>query len=810
VARRSSRTENTGAPAQPVAGGGRRRWLRRLRTAGLALLGLVAAAYALAWIVPLPERLSLPPSAVVEWRDGGVAHVFVSTDGRYRPEVRPEELDPAYLAALFRLEDRRFHTHLGVDPLAVARAALSNVTRGRRVSGASTLTMQLVRVLEPRPRHLGSKIVEAFRAVQLELRLSKREILAAYLQYLPFGGNVEGVEAASLAYFGHRPTALSPAEIALLLAIPQDPNRRAPGPGHEARLRAARDLVAQRLAGLGALPHGRGPDRTDAAIVAEIAATPVPAAPRPFPRAALHAAIWLRAQHPGAARVRSTLDAGTQKVADRLASGAAPELAREGIFGGAIVVVDARTGEVQALVGNLDFWDEAHGGQVIAFDAPRSPGSALKPVIYGMAIERGIAGPRTLVTDVPTSYGSYAPRNFDGKFDGLVVLEDALSRSLNVPFVNLLEQLGVESFLGKLRSMGVRSLDPRPGQYGLSAAVGGIELTPLEVAGVYTALARGGDFVELATSAGGPGAPDVRKQARGRVMAPGAAWLVAQALAIRDRPDFPERRKLTGAPDLRWKTGTSFGHRDAWAAGWSGTHAAVVWLGNVDGTPSRALVGGEVAAPILFDLLEALQDRAAPPTAQPMPADLTYVEVCALSGHVPGPACKERRLVPALRTAVPTEPCPLHRRVEVDLETGKAVTPGCRAGHPREARDYVVWPSNVRSWLRSRDRELPEPPDLHPDCARGGAHKPPSIVSPQAGQVALLAPGVPLDRQEIPLEAEGDVGKLSWFVDGEFIGSARADERLWWRPAVGRHDVVVTDEAGLSAKRELVVRERGR
>lgn len=825
MARRGSHRENAGgrgrlipfvlSVAAAIGGRGvegragpRRRWLRRLRATTLALAGLAGLAFALAWLVPLPARLSTPPSTVIEWRDGGVAHVFVAPDGRFRPEVRPEELDPQYLAALFRLEDRRFHSHLGVDPVAVVRAVISNVSRGRRVSGASTLTMQLARVLEPRPRHLGSKLVEAFRAVQLELRMSKREILAAYLQFLPFGGNVEGVEAASLAYFGHRPTALSSAEIAVLLAVPQDPNRRAPGPGHEARLRAARDRVARRLAALGALPRGRGPSRTDEQILAEVAASAVPAAPRPFPRAALHAAAWLRARSPAAARIRSTLDAGTQRVADRLAAAGARDLPREGIHGGAIVVVETRTAAVRALVGNLDFWDAEHGGQVIAFDAPRSPGSTLKPLLYGMAVERGLAGPRTLVLDVPTAYGGYAPRNFDGTFDGVVALEDALSRSLNVPFVNLLRELGVEPFLGKLRSLGVRSLDPRPGHYGLSAAVGGIELTPLEVAGVYTALARGGDALELATEEGGP---TDRARARGRAMAPGAAWLVGQALGIRDRPDFPERRRLTGAPaGIRWKTGTSFGHRDAWAAGWDATHTAVVWLGNVDATPSRSLVGGEVAAPILFDLLEALGDRAAPPAAPPQPADLTYVEVCALSGRAPTPACKERRLVPALRSAVPTEPCPYHLRMLVDLETGKAVTPGCRAGRAREVRDFVVWPSTVRSWLRSRERELGEPPELHPECIRGGARKPPSIVSPQAGQVALLVPGVALDRQEIPLEAEADVGKLSWFVDGEFVGTASADERVWWRPQVGRHQVVVTDEAGLSARRELVVRERGR
>jgi len=770
----------------------------------LALAAAAAGCLALAWLVPLPARLAEPPSLVVEWRDGGVAHVFVAPDGRWRPEVRPEEVDPGYLAALLRLEDRRFHAHPGVDPIAVVRAAATNLARGRRVSGASTLTMQLARVLEPRPRTLVSKAIEALRAVQLELRLGKQRILAAYLQFAPFGGPLEGIEAASLAWFGHRPTALSPAEVATLLAVPQDPNRRAPGPGREERLRAARDQVARRLAALGALPRPRGAAASDAEILAEIAAAPVPAGPRPFPRLAPHAAIWLRSQEPGRSRIRTTLDAGAQRLAAQVAASAAPELRRQGIHNGALVVLESRSGELRALVGNLDFWDASHGGQIVAFAEPRSPGSALKPVLYAMALERGLAGPRTLVPDVPLLFGSYAPRNFEARFEGLVPLEEALARSLNVPFVALLRDLGVEPFLGRLRALGVRSLDPRPGHYGLSAAVGGLELTPLELGGVYAALARGGEWIEPRLL---PGPPQ-----KGRGFAPGAAWLAGQALALRDRPDFPSRRQLTGAPPhVHWKTGTSFGHRDAWAAGWGPGHTAVVWLGNLDGTPSHQLVGGEVAAPMLFDLLEALADRAAAPAALPPPPDLAWVEVCSLSGRAPTAACPERRLAPALQSAVPTEPCPWHRRVDVELATGRALAPGCRDGRRSQPRTFVVWPASVRRWLRDQDRALPELPELAPGCARGGPRRAPVILSPPAGQVALLPPGVPAERQEVVLEAEASgEGALSWFVDGLFLGSARADERLWWRPLPGAHDLVVVDEAGLSARRRLVVRERGR
>jgi len=783
----------------------RARAVRLARRAALAAAGLALGALALAWAVPLPARLAVPPSTVVEYRDGQVAHVFVAPDGRWRPEVRLGEVDPAYRAALLRLEDRRFFWHPGVDPLAVARAAWTNLAAGRRVSGASTITMQLVRVLEPRPRTLPSKVLEALRAVQLELRLGKERVLAAYLQLVPFGGSVEGVEAASLAWFGHRPTALSPAEICALLAVPQDPNRRAPSAANGSRLRAARDEVARRLASAGALPLGGRPTGDAPRVLSEILATTPPAAPRPFPRAAPHAATWLRARAPADGRIPTTLDAGTQRLAERLLSAAAPELSLQGIWNGAVVVVDHRSGEVRALVGNLDFWDAHHGGQVVAFAAPRSPGSALKPVVYALAVERGLAGPRTLVPDVPTSFGGYAPVNFDGQYDGLVPLEEALSRSLNVPFVSLLREVGVEPFLGTLRSLGVASLHPAPGHYGLSAAVGGLELTPLELAGVYAALARGGEHRPLRLRRDEPEGGGLR------VLAPGAAWLAREALGRRDRPDFPSRRQLTGAPArVHWKTGTSFGHRDAWAAGSGPDTTAVVWLGNVDGTPTRHLVGGEVAAPLLFDLLEGLADRARPAPPPLPPPDLGAVEVCALSGRLPTAACPHRAVVPALRTAVPSEPCALHRLLDVELSTGLALAPGCREGRPSEARTFVEWPPAVRRYLKTARRALPEPPALAPGCARGGARRPPRVVSPAEGQVALLAAGLDPARQEIPLQAEAGAGRLSWFVDGVFLGAAGADERVWWRPAPGRHEVVVTDEGGLAGRRVVEVRERGR
>ncbi|MFY0574248.1 penicillin-binding transpeptidase domain-containing protein [Cystobacter fuscus] len=312
----------------------------------------------------------------------------------------------------------------------------------------------------------------------------------------------------------------------------------------------------------------------------------------------------MRAQRPGQLVLRTTLDAGSQRLTERVMREAAPGLRAQAIHNGAAVVVDRERAEVVALVGSLDFFDTAHGGQIPGFATARSPGSALKPFIYALAIDEGLAGPEQRVADIPAAYGTYAPRNFDGKFQGLVRLESALSQSLNLPFVKLLQQLGVERFLGTLRLAGVTSLNPEPGHYGLSASVGGIELTPLEVAGLYLALAENGRARPLRVLA--EDAPGEAQELFSR----GAAWLTRRALSLKDRPDFPARRQLTGLPSqVHWKTGTSFGHRDAWAAGSGPRHTAVVWTGNFDNSPSVHLVGAETSGPLLFDILEGLAPR---------------------------------------------------------------------------------------------------------------------------------------------------------------------------------------------------------
>jgi penicillin-binding protein 1C len=766
--------------------------LRAITAINVAWLVLVGSAYA----VPLPDR-DTGWSVVVDYRDGRPAYVFLSPDDKWRLHVTLDRIDPHFVDALIALEDKRFWSHHGVDPVAIARAAWTDLIHRRRVSGGSTLSMQLARLLEPRSRTIPHKLVDMFRAVQLDLRLSKREILEEYLSRTPYGENVEGIESAAWTYFGHDARNLTALEIATLLAVPQGPGRYAPSPENSERLRARRDTILGKLVEAGVFAP------VDAA--AAVAEAPLVAPPdhlRRMPREAAHAAIALRARHPLELEIRSTLDAGVQALVEHQVELRRAELHAKAIYGASVVVVDHRSREVIALVGNLDFDDAHHGGQIAMFDHPRSPGSTLKPLLYALAIDRGLALPGYLVADVPSQYGTYRPRNYDGDFAGLVTLREALSRSLNLPFINLLAQLGVETFVGELARMGVAPSRAVPQKYGLSMVVGGIEITPLELAGMYATLAEDGLYRPLRLTAGDPigaGQP---------VFGKGAAYLTRETLALKDRPDFPRRRSVSGMPaEIHWKTGTSFGFRDAWAVGSGPAYTAVVWTGNPDDRPSTELVGSEAAGPLLFDVLEGVANRAKVHVDPRPPDDLVEVEVCAYSGHVPTEACDHRIEVLAPVHAVPTAPCPYHQIYDVERATGRAVLPACRKpGTDTERKRFVVLPSAVTAWLAARDRAVPEAPVFADGCAADPGGASPVIVTPGEGQIVTLIPGLPAARQAVPLSASTRAGELSWFVDGALVATAPATERVYWTPEPGKHDLVVSDAAGRKARRTLEVR----
>ncbi len=546
------------------------------------------------WIAEtdLPTLVIATSPEVVD-RNGTLLRAYTVTDGRWRLATSLRQVDPAYLDMLIRYEDKRFYNHPGVDLTAMARAFGQALRSGRVVSGGSTLTMQVARLLEESGTgRVGGKLRQMRVALALERRLTKDQILNLYLHLAPFGGNLEGVRAASIAYFGKEPRRLTPAEAALLVAIPQSPETRRPDRAPDAAT-AARARVLARAARDGILD----PDQSRAALT-----EPVPTARRPFPQLAPHIADRVRAADPTAARIALTIDARLQIKIETLAS--------EAVTGHgdrlqiAIVIADHRSGEILASVGSSAYTADARQGFVDMTRALRSPGSTLKPHIYGLAFDEGLAHPETLIEDRPTTFGTYAPQNFDKVFHGTIRLREALQMSLNIPAVILTDALGPSKLLTAMDRAGMRPELPGAAQPGLAVALGGIGITLEDMVQLYAAIARGGVSLPLRVTGDGPEGQ--------RVLSASAAWQVGDILAgLAPPPGAPPNR-------LSYKTGTSYGNRDAWAIGFDGQHVIGVWMGRPDGTPVPGAFGAELAAPVLFQAFNRLKPDLAPrPPAPP-------------------------------------------------------------------------------------------------------------------------------------------------------------------------------------------------
>jgi penicillin-binding protein 1C len=589
--------------------------------AGLAVAAttLVAAALTLDRIFPPDLSRYHDRSTEVVDANGRLLRAFTTADGKWRLKTSVDDVDPLYLGLLKAYEDRRFDSHWGVDPLATLRAAGQLAERGRIVSGASTLSMQAARLLDPRPRSFTTKAIQSARALQLEWRYSKRDVLAIYLTLAPMGGNLEGVRAASLAYFGKEPRQLSAAEAALLVAIPQSPERRRPDRASSVAQKA-RDRVLAR-----GVEHGV----IDAPLFEMARSRPAPDRRLAMPMQAPHLSTWLAGQSPGTT-VPTTVRYELQQALAQLVYEERRALADGAEI--AMVVLDNRTGGVVAWLGGDNFFGRA--GQVDLVRARRSPGSALKPLIYAMAFDDRTLHPETLVEDVPVRFRDWLPRNFDRDHQGAVTVRRALQQSLNVPAVLALEKVGPQRFLSTLRTAGAAPGLP-PGDTGnsLGIALGSATISPLEMAGLYAGLAVGGRFAP----------PQVRRDRPGpepiRLIGPTAAWYVSDVLAEAPLPEgFAALPVALRDRRIAFKTGTSAGYRDAWAAGYSANWTVVVWVGHADGTPRPGQLGRLSALPILFKAygrLPAEDNRTIRP-----PADAIKV-------------ASHRELPPRMRTLVP-------------------------------------------------------------------------------------------------------------------------------------------------------------
>ncbi|VAW11092.1 Multimodular transpeptidase-transglycosylase, partial [hydrothermal vent metagenome] len=554
-----------------------RRWLIPVLAMALVAISLRAFDRVADRLYPPPlERISDLSTEIVD-RNGRLLRAFANSGGRWRFALDLDRLDPRFIDLLLAYEDRRFWRHGGVDIGALARAAWQFVSHGKIVSGGSTITMQLARLIEPRPRTFAAKAQQIWRAIQIERRLTKRQILGAYLTLAPYGGNLEGLRAAALAYFGRGVGHLPPAQAALLVALPQSPEARRPD-RFPLAAKTARTRVLARAVKAGVL---------SAAEAAAATLRPMTARRRDLPALAAHEAARLAGAVPGGTALVTHLDAALQSELEALAR------ARAGVLGAkasvAIVVAEHGSGRIRARVGSPDPFDGSRLGPIDMTRAVRSPGSVLKPFIYGLAFEAGIAHPKTLIDDRPTDFSGYAPRNFDSGYQGTITMAEALTLSLNIPAVKVLQAVGPTRFMSRLTRAGATPKLPENSPPGLGVALGGLGVSLIDSVGVYAALARGGEPVGLHSAGAGPAAP-----ASGPVLGPLASWYVTDILTKTPPPEAALRGRIA------YKTGTSYGYRDAWAIGFDGRYVIGVWAGRPDGTPISGLSGLATAAPILW------------------------------------------------------------------------------------------------------------------------------------------------------------------------------------------------------------------
>jgi penicillin-binding protein 1C len=604
--------------------------VRRVRRAGLMALvaiGLTLAVIITVWVAsfgPLPLQQAREVSTTIVDRHGKLLRAYAMADGRWRLPVNvATDVDPTYLKLLFAYEDRRFHSHAGVDLLALGRATFQLVTRGQIVSGGSTITMQLARLMEPRrQRSVHAKLRQIVRAIEIERQMSKGQILDLYLAMAPFGGNLEGIRAASIAYFGKEPKRLSLSEAALLVALPQSPeNRRLDRYPNAAR--AARDRVLDRTVEDGLVSD---------ADAASAKAVPVPRLRRPMPILGPHSADQAMSSVKNTPVIALTLDAPLQQALETLARDRAVALGPN--ISVAILAVDNASGDVLARVGSPDYFDDRRAGQVDMTRAVRSPGSTLKPFIYGLAFEDGFVHPESLIDDRPIRFGSYAPENFDMTFQGTVPVRKALQMSLNVPAVALLDRVGASRLSSRLKQAGANLELPKDEAPGLAMGLGGVGITLQDLVQLYSGLARLGNTRPLREI-------QSQREQTGesqRLLDQVAAWQVGNVLLGTPPPENGVHNRIA------FKTGTSYGYRDAWSIGFDGRITIGVWVGRPDGAPVPGIVGRTAAAPILFD---AFARTGKLPAALPKPPKGTLM---ASNAKLPLPLRRYRPMGELVRT----------------------------------------------------------------------------------------------------------------------------------------------------------------
>ncbi len=750
----------------------RKKWILR---PGICLAAAFLLFLFLNLIFPLPNRVLF--STVITDRNGNILHAYLTPDEKWRLKAELDELSPLLKKTIIAKEDQYFYSHPGVNPLAVLRALTNNIFKAKRTSGASTITMQVARALERKPRTWGNKLIEMFRAFQLEWKYSKEEILQLYVNLVPYGGNIEGVKSASWIYFNKAPDHLSLAEITALSIIPNRPSSLVMGKNNDLII-TERNRWLHKFQKQGLFTEKE---------IEDALAEPLDANRRILPKLAPHLSQKLR--YSGALEIETTIDLEILLKTEKLVADYIRSQRLKSIKNASVIVVNNNTMEVAAYIGSADFSDSTDDGQVNGAKAIRQPGSTLKPLIYALAFDEGLLTPKTVVTDVPVYYQGYAPENYDKNFNGPVTVEYALEKSLNIPAVKALNLLGAEKFIQSLSEAQFKQIDKDRRKLGLSVALGGCGTSLEELAGLYAAIANGGKFRELQYT--GKASSTTQKT----LMSEEAAFMIHEILSKVNRPDFPLNWSATEKmPKIAWKTGTSYGRRDAWSIGYNKKYTIAVWVGNFSGAGVADLSGANIATPLLFRLFNTIDydtDEGWFSASQAM--DIR--QVCSESGLVPGPFCDNvitDYFIPLISS---TKTCQHVEEITVNAAENISYCAHCMPANGYKKKVFRIWEPEMQAWMQERNKPFVKIPPHNPDCERIFKGNGPIIQSPLANNEYLISKSQP---EPVLLQAKtgNDVSKVYWYVNDAFYKAASPGEKVFFMPDEGRVKISCTDDKG--------------
>jgi penicillin-binding protein 1C len=725
-----------------------------------------------------PLRDAPPFSTVVSDKDGEILHAFLSKDDKWRMKCEAGEVSNTLQRTILFKEDKYFFYHPGINPVAIVRAAFNNIIYNRKTSGASTITMQVARLLYPANRTYANKSYEIFRALQLEWKYSKEEILLLYLNLVPYGGNIEGVKSASAFYFGINPSKVNLSQAVILSVIPNRPTSLNPRKGSK-KILYERDKWLRRMEAEKIFSKTEIDDALAETDLLKKSASPV---------STPHLAVRLKQQYNSEVNIRSAIDRNIQEKAEAIAFNHHKRLALKNINNLAVLVVENSSHKVRAYIGSPDFNDALHAGQVDGCNAVRSPGSTLKPLAYAIAVERGLITPATLLEDVPTNIAGYAPENFNAKCNGMVTASKALAYSLNIPAVSLTNRVGLAQFTARLKKSGFTSIR-KDSESGLSIILGGCGVKLTELAALYSSFANNGVYAPLLFL------ENDSAIYQSSLITGAAAYMVTEMLTGLTRPDLPNNYESSiHIPKIAWKTGTSYGRRDAWSVGYNKKYTIIVWAGNFSGEGVPELTGADMATPLLFDLFNTI-DYNSSGEWYAAPSTVDFRMVCSHSGLPPGELCTDFITDCYIPGVSEYRKCNHLREVLVAADESCSYCTSCAPAAGYKKLVYDNYSPGVAAFYSANSIEFRRPPPHNTSCTRLFTENAPQITSPVNNKEYLLEKN---SEQQLKLScnSDPDISWVYWYVNDKFLEKKKPADAAFFIPAEGIQKISCSDDKG--------------